>query len=501
MAMPEIHYKTLDTYLNDLKQGTVTKDESNKVGPAPVYLIYGEEYFYKIAYEKLIDTLIPVASRSLNLETIEGPNENIHEAIERVSTFSLLSGAKVVAIRDSSIFDSKLDKDRFFDKIRQAHQINDFNKASKYLLSLMGILNLSYSDVSEENRSKALKLDPDDTRDDKWLAEIIDHCLENNLGIPAAENNERLLQSAIESGFPPQNYLVITTYTVDKRRGLYKSINNFGLIIDCSVPKGNRRSDKMAREKVLSAELAVILAQSQKTMEKDAYPVLYEMTGFDLRTFFNNLGKLISYVGERQRITRKDVEFVIERTKKDPIYAFTNAISDKDIEMALFYLESLISEGLKPIRPEQIIVALANQMRKLIVIKGFVASPSGKRWHAGCSFADFKRNVLPAVQEYDQTLLRHLMDWQKGIANDTDNESGKLIERKDKKSRSVTDLVAVKSAGNPYPVYQLLKKSERFTEDQLFSAFESLNRADLRIKTSGENKKLILEEAIFDICR
>ena len=487
--MPEINYKTLDTYLKDLEKGSSTKEQNNDVEPAPVYLIYGEEYFYKNAFEKLLDTLVPVTLRGLNLETIEGPNENIAEAIGRISTFSLLSGAKVVAILDSSIFDSTLDKDQFLDKIRQTYQNNDLNKAAKYFLRLMGLLNLSFSDVSNDNRYKALKIDPEKTRDERWLDDIIGFCLENNLRVPAGEDNEALLQNAIEKGFPPQNYLVITTGKVDKRRSLYKSIKNHGLIIDCSVPKGDRKADKMAQEGALGENLSEALSKSRKTMDKDAYQVLYEMTGFDLRTFSNNLEKLIAYVGDRPNITRQDVEFVIKRTKKDPIYAFTNAITDKNIEKALFYLESLMSEGLKPIRPEQIIVAITNQMRKLLVIKCFVASPSGKQWHAGCSFTDFKRNVLPAMQAFDQTLLLQLSDWEKGIANEMD-----------KKSSSVTDLLIVKSASNPYPVYQLLKKSDRFTEDQLLNSFESLNRADLRIKTSGENKKLILEEAIFNIC-
>ena len=44
------------------------------------------------------------------------------------------------------------------------------------------------------------------------------------------------------------------------------------------------------------------------------------MTGFDLRTFINNLEKLIAYTGERKNITKDDVKSVLERTRIDPIY-------------------------------------------------------------------------------------------------------------------------------------------------------------------------------------
>ena len=70
---------------------------------------------------------------------------------------------------------------------------------------------------------------------------------------------------------------------------------------------------------------------------------LIQMTGFDLRTFCNNLEKLISWVGDRVEITIKDVGSVLQRTKRDPIYELTNAISDRNVQRTLFYLTSILS--------------------------------------------------------------------------------------------------------------------------------------------------------------
>ena len=58
-----------------------------------------------------------------------------------------------------------------------------------------------------------------------------------------------------------------------------------------------------------------------------------------------------------------------------------------------------------------------------------------------------------------------------------------------------------KNPKNPYPVYQLFRKSEKFTLDEISGAFELLTLADQRIKSGGENKQLILEEVLFQICR
>jgi DNA polymerase-3 subunit delta len=498
--MTEIHYKSLNHYFDKL-MADAEEAGTNRQAPAPVYLIFGEEFLCKSVFEKLLKVLMPAGSKSPNLERIDGPNEDISDVIERITTYSLLSGAKIVAVTDSGIFDSRQDKDRLIKKSKQAYHDDDIKKAANYFLNLMGLLDLSYQDFSSDNRSKTLKSKLNASDDNQWLDAVIDYCTGKNLPVPAAGDKISTLQYAIEKGFPTGNHLVILTDKVAKQQKLYTSINKHGMIIDCSIPRGNRRADISVQKAALTERLNAILSKNQISIEADAYQALYDMTGFDLRTFSQNVDKLISFVGERKKITRSDVEFVIKRTKKDPIFAFTNAITDQNTEEALFYLESLLFDGVQPIRPEQILVAMANQIRKLMLIKGFVASSEGESWYAGCSFGDFKKRVLPAVRKYDKNILDRVTAWQDILSTDTGREGARTKKASKKKQPAATELLIAKNPQNPYPVYQMFKKSEKFTEQQLFHAMESLNRADLRIKTSVQNKKLILEEAIIKICR
>jgi len=92
--MTEINYKELSNHLKDRKTGDF----------AAVYLIYGEELLYKNSLEMLLDALMPGTKRSLNYEPVDGTNDKIKDAIERINTYSLLAGTKVVAICDSKIF-------------------------------------------------------------------------------------------------------------------------------------------------------------------------------------------------------------------------------------------------------------------------------------------------------------------------------------------------------------------------------------------------------------
>ncbi|MGD2271541.1 MAG: hypothetical protein PVI06_14150 [Desulfobacterales bacterium] len=467
---------------------------------APVYLIWGEEFLCLGIFEKLLAALMPASSKSQNLERIEGPNEDINEVIERVSTYSLLSATKLVVVTDSGIFDSRQDKHRLIDKAWQAYLNDDVKKAAKYLMTLLGLLDLGYQDVSRENRRKTLKYDFGKTNGEKWLDEVIDFCRESNLSPPPVADEGSALQQAIEKGFPRGNHLIIITETTDKKSNLYKSIRKHGIVIDCSVPKGDRRADKSAQKAALSERLNAILAENHKSIDRDAWQTLYEMTGFHLRTFTQNVEKLISFVGEKKRITCSDVEFVVQRTKKDPIYAFTNAVTDKNVDEALFYLESLYFDGSQSIRPEQILVAITNQVRKLILIKSFVKSTRGSSWYASCSYGDFKKSVLPAIKESDKHFIEKVTVWQDMLPADKSHPNKKTKAFKKRVGRPGTELLIAKNPHNPYPVYQMFKKSDKFTEEHLFNALESLNRADLRIKTSAADKKLVLEEAIINIC-
>jgi DNA polymerase-3 subunit delta len=490
--MPEIHYKALKSYLKDLKE-----DRKNK-GFAHVYLIYGEELLYKTAFEELLDALMPDVNKSLNYELIGGANEYLQEAIERVNTYSLLSGTKVVAICDSEIFYSKQDEDKFLEKSKEAFDKKDIKRAAENLVSLLGLLKLSFDDVSRSNRSKTLNLNADSLSDDRWLDNVIDYCVEYSLPVPSGEDKSGLLQKTIEKGFPKGNHLIITTDMVDKRRKLFNTIRDKGMIIDCSVPKGDRRADKIAQKAVLSERMEAILEQCGKSMDESAYRAMYEMTGFDLRTFSNNLQKLVSYVGDRKKITVDDVESVLKRTKKDPIYELTNAISERNIERSLFFLDSLFKNDVHPL---QILAAIINQVRRLLLVRGFLESAHGRSWHAGMQFSHFKNKVMPSIQAFDRDLFKTLDSWDLMASKDAQKYNQKAIKKGEKKkSKTVIDLIIAKNPNNPYPVYQMLLKSELFTTDELIAVLESLSQSDLQLKSTGQNPRIILEKAILSIC-
>lgn len=483
--MSEIYYQDLDEYLKAFKSGRRAK------GGAPVYLLYGEESLYKGVLEKLLDALLPAEDRHLYYEPIDGAQENMHEVIEKLNTFSLLSDLKVVAVVDSRIFYSKKDAHALLAKTKERYEADQLKAAAAYFQELLGVLNLDLEDVAVDEPARSLKLDMEEPADETWLTQLIAYCKENRLPRPAGRDQAGLLKQAIEKGFPEGNSLIIATEMVDKRRDLYQTIKKLGTVIDCSVPLGDRLADRRVQDALLTEQLRTALSESNKTIDRQARDALIDLTGFDLRTFSHNVEKLVNYIGNRKTIRIEDVEAVLERTRKDPIYAFTNAVAEKNAEMALFFLESLLADNMHPL---QILAAGINQIRKLVIAKDFAESPFGRVWHRGLSFDRFKHAVMHAVKAYDEEAKALLGDWEP--------EVDAKKRKKAAGGRSLkSDLLLAGNAKSPYPVYLTLQKAENFSRDELTHALRLLYEADIRLKTTGQTPKLVLERALISICR
>jgi DNA polymerase-3 subunit delta len=481
--MPEISFTSLEKQIKQISSDSFVH----------ACLIYGEEFLYKNALNMIIDSLIPGNTRDLHYEPIDGTNENIPRALEQVNTYSLMPGIKVVALIDTHIFYSKENKNILLEKTAKASENNQLKKASGYLLTLLNRLNLSLEDMEKKDRDKRLGIDTQTNL--TWMDKVLEFCRNHGLSSTPRKDVADMLVEAIKKGFPKHNYLIITTDMVDKRHRLYKVFMEFGCVIDCSVPKGERKADKTRQESVLNEHMQAILSREGKTIRKDAYLEMLNMVGFNLRTFSNDLDKLINFVGNRQEITIEDVRAVIKRTRTDPIFEFTNAVMDRNLISALYYLSVMLEAELHPL---QLIAAMTNQIRKLLNMKGFVESPQGCVWQKGSQYHYFQNQVLPSLIKYDELLSEQLSRWENYFVK-TDQKSNHK-KGNGGKNAPVSDLYLAKNPKNPYPIYQTLKKSDNFSLKELKSAMNCLFQADIGLKSTGQSPRRILENVLFKIC-
>jgi len=482
--MAEISYQNLASFLKD-------RDQGDGLGIGAVCLIHGEDLFVRTAFDEILRCILPAGRDSLNFDPLDGGAADIGDVVARMNTYSLLGGPKVVALRDARLFHAQEDAGRILDQARKAHAESDLPRAARHFLAALAQLHLTLEDMQPANRPADLPGRSQPGDDEAWIDRILEHCTAGQLAVPASSGATGLLEEAIEKGFPRQHHLIITTDIVDRRRSLFARIRDHGLVVDCSVPKGERKADKEAQEAVLSEHMKSLLSRRGKTMSRAAFLALCETTGFDPGVFSNNLEILVDYVGGRREIAAEDVAAVLTRTKKDPLFELTNAVADRDWEKSLFFLKSLLAGDIHGL---QALAAIANQVRKLLVARDFLEGPRGRAWRSGCSYAEFQRSVMPEVVQHDRELLARIEGWEAQLADEP--SEGK----KKKKSRPTSDLILAKNPANAFPVYQVLKKSERFARRDLLQALEALNEADHKLKSSTLNARLVLERAILQIC-
>jgi DNA polymerase-3 subunit delta len=135
----------------------------------------------------------------------------------------------------------------------------------------------------------------------------------------------------------------------------------------------------------------------------------------------------------------------------------------------------------------------------LLLVKDFVESPYGRNWQAAGPYDYFREHVIPDAVAYDRELLDQLDSWQTMLNEKADPQNSGAPAKK-KKSKPDTDLLIAKNPNNAYPIFQLFKKSERYTKEELLEAVKTLNKADKQLKSSGQNPKLVLENVIISIC-
>lgn len=477
--MPIISHSAFSDYLS----------KTPAAGWPAVTLVYGEDLLVRKTTDAVAAHLIPEADRATDVEGVDGADADLAAVMAKVNTYALFSSQKLVVLRDARIFYSAQVKDGLREKVAQAAQKGEMKKAARSFLSLLSLLGLTFDDLKTPAVIETIAASPDGVAP-AWLLSLVSHCRENNLKIPEKQDDGEFLRTSMEKGFPDGNRLVITTDMVDRRKTLFKALDKTGLIVDCSVPKGETRADRTAQEQVMRAAIAEALSGTGKTLAPDACRRLMEWTGFDLRTLSGSLEKLVSFTGERKTITDADVTAILHRTRKDPIFAFTNALADRNLAASLMQMRQLLADDMHPL---QLLAAAVNQIRRLLAARAFIDRDQGRTWDPRMNFDRFRGAPFKAIQADDAACTALVEEWD-AIRTPPDTS------KKKKQQAGTTDLMLVKNPNSPFPVFQLLSRASRFSFSELSEAVIALSQTDRAMKSTGQDPVSLMEAFLIRFC-
>jgi DNA polymerase-3 subunit delta len=436
--------RNFDTFLTEVGKGN---------GPALV-LLFGDDLQVQSACKSLIDVVVPPDQREFNFERFEGRSASWDQIESSLLTPPFLPGKKLVWVENAPYFLSRESKTELGEKIMQLWRDDKKDDAGKLLLNLLAIQGWSQErwDQLEPSKDAAVELLGAQDHEDREAAEaLVAYCKIRGLELKGGgESEENAIRKFLTAGLPSWDFLLLTALQVDRRTRLYKHFEENGAIFFLGLERD--RYGKISRDN-LREFIDRQLSLTSKRIEPRARELILLRAGDDLRTLQQELNKLVLYVGEQAVIRADDVETIFADQVEGWIFDLTRLIAARNATAALRQLGRLIVQGDHPLK---LLSTVAAEVRKLLSARQMLESDLRGRWKRGMTYKQFEN----AVFESKTTLLTR----------------------------------------NPYADYLCFQRAETFSLPELLSDMRDIHDADLRLKSSGANPKLVMERLILRMC-
>jgi len=467
--------RTFNAYYNPMsvyKRQEIPKlfDAIKQGVTAPVYLLFGERYLCRNAAQELIDHLLPEKQRqATSLQHIDGDQEDVNRTLNLLKTFSLFPGRKIFWVTDTKLFYSKGVAKNVWDRACEKNDRNEPGQALRYILQMLNLAAVSPHEIAEENiaslsaaRWKSLFGFSKPQGDLSWVQDLLADMPADASPAKGPETDAAAMYAlAFEAGIPRDNILVLLAEAADKRKRLYKYIQEHGVIVDLAVDAGSSAAAKRDQDNVVRDLLHSTLAKYGKDIESQTIPVFLERVGFHPVAAVMETEKLALYVGDRKTITREDVDAIVGRTREEALFELTEAVTAGKLADGLLILDHLQSSGVHGLA---ILATLRNHIKKLLLVRSLqeVRSPAYKQ---SLSFPVFQKSYLPQLKEGREEWTNLL--WK----------------------------------SHPYGLFMLFRQAARFRCEDLQEGLQELLTAEYRMKGSPVDSRLIMDSLLFNLMR
>jgi DNA polymerase III delta subunit len=448
--------------LDEIKQGKIS----------PVYLFHGDEtYLIESTISDMIESLVPQSARQFNLDIFSSPDVSVDEIISIADTYPVMAERRVIVAKNPAFLSSKKVVNLFevFLESREHFRSGNLTKSASLLAKA---LKLDFDEFAEGGMDFAKAIEDFKSEHEQELSSEDIEFLDDNtrnltsqidvFSVPPGSSGLDWLLEWLQSKASTISVIIITSNsTLNSNDKLVKAVTQIGRVLSFvrSRPSSNVLRDptyKVANDR---------LKEHNKTISAEAFGELRNKTGNDMRKMFDELDKLLTFIGEKKQIDKKDVEDIVTKTDSERIFDLTRAVGQRSLALALANLRSIMKKGDHPIL---IHTMLTRQMRfllqaKLLLEKGFI--------------------------KQDMTVLNY-NDFQKRFS---DKLSSEIIAM-------LPDSGQLNVLKQPYPLYIAIQQIKNFTVAELINAMERLLEADIQLKSGTLTPELVVEMLVVDLC-
>jgi DNA polymerase III subunit delta len=423
-------------------------------GP-PLLLVFGDDLQVQETCNQIVDLLVPEDQRSFNLERFDGRAVSWDQLGATLLTPPFFPGKKVLWVENVPYFFSREQKGELGERALRSWSEGRKEEASKLLLDFLVVEGWTQEQWDQLESSSSgpvldlLNLESAEARNEAEA--LLTYCRGRPVNFDARKGAEdQKLGDWLERGWPEWNFILLTAVQVDRRTRLYKRIEEIGAAVYVGVERD--RSGRINRE-TLSEFVIQRLGKSGKTLDFKARELLLMRAGDDLRMLGQELQKLVLYVGERTSIRSEDVTAIFTDEGANWIFDLTRAIGDREAVTALAHLARLIAQGEHPLK---LLGMIAGEVRRLIAARQLIENEWRGCWRRGMTYDQYQQNAI--------------------------RQEAPMLTR------------------NAYADYLCFQRADRFSVGALRRYMDEIYAADLSLKSSGGNPRLIMERLILEMC-
>jgi DNA polymerase III subunit delta len=253
--------------------------------------------------------------------------------------------------------------------------------------------------------------------------------------------------------------LLVTSPKTDKRKVFFKTIDKLGTVETFAGWSLDNQ------DWIDTAEIAARqqLRELRKEIDDDALAALVTNVGPNSRQLASEIEKLGLYVGERPRVTVKDVELVVTRNKLAKSFALADAVGARDFGKLLKTLD----QELWSLRTD-------SQKSEIGLLYGIISKV---------------RSVLFLKEMIKEGWIKPDLDYARFKA---------ALERippdalpQDRKFNPL--------AMHPYMLYNSLAHTRKYTSEELVRAMELLLVANQKLVTTRADEAMVLQDTLIKI--
>src|SRR5256714_1539418 len=263
------------------------------------------------------------------------------------------------------------------------------------------------------------------------------------------------LAETIDAGLGSEVTFLLSAIDIDKRRSFYKSLAKRAELqifdkLDSSRGGWEEEATEMVQARTKKRKLQ---------FDDDALELFVLLTGGDTREIDNELEKIDLFLGKERAVNVDLVRELVPLTRAGVIFDLSNALAERDLELALELVRRLLAQRESAIGI--LLVAILPTVRNLLLAKDLMERHRLSRPHAPFPF-------ISAINRLAADAIAHLPR----------NKDGTV---------------------NAFALGIAAQNAHRFSTEQLITGMQACLAANLRLVTTQLDHELILTEVVVKL--